>query len=91
LTEGRGAMFYNPENSRGWIVETVYANDPASKILDQMHNDPEAPGESDIGIRNLLYTMILNLRPRRVLEIGCHIGSGAIVIGAALPGTAIPG
>jgi predicted O-methyltransferase YrrM len=77
-------MFYNPENSRGWVAEAVYSNAPAFKLLKKMYNDPEAPGQSDIGIRKLLYTTVLNLRPRRVLEIGCHIGSAAIVMGAAL-------
>ena len=78
-------MFYNPEPSRGWIVEAIYDNDRRTRrTLACMQKDPEAPGESDVGIRNLIYTMVLNLRPRIVLEIGCHIGNGAVVIGSAL-------
>lgn len=71
--------------ARGWAVEAVFDSDKRlCGVLEKMHADPEAPGESDIGVRNLLYTMILNTRPRMVLEIGCHIGTGAVVIGSAL-------
>jgi len=49
-----------------------------------MAADPDAPGFSDIGIRNLLYTLTLSLKPSAVLEIGTHIGHGAVVIGEAL-------
>jgi len=44
----------------------------------------EAAGHSDIGTLNTLHTFIVNLRPRRVLEVGTHIGTGAVVIGSAL-------
>jgi predicted O-methyltransferase YrrM len=46
------------------------------------HN--EAPGHSDVGIQNLLSALCLSLKPRRVLEIGGHIGFGALTIGSAL-------
>jgi predicted O-methyltransferase YrrM len=50
-----------------------------------MWNDrPQTIGHSDICIRNLIYTMVMNTRPRRVLEIGTHIGSCAVVIAAGL-------
>lgn len=78
-------MFYLPESDRGWVVEPIYGESALVKqTLDRMAAHPESPGHSDIGVRNLIYTTIVNLRPRRVLEIGCHIGSGAVVIGAAL-------
>jgi predicted O-methyltransferase YrrM len=52
--------------------------------LDAMSRDPENPGLSDVGVRNLIYALCLSLRPRRVLEIGGHIGVGCVSLGAAL-------
>src|SRR5260221_14038636 len=78
-------MAYTPAPDREWIIEAAYEGDPAVRqTLAAMVLDSQAPGYSDIGIRNLLYTLVLNLRPRRVLEVGTHIGSAAVVIGAAL-------
>lgn len=79
---------YNPESSRGWVVAAAYNGTLArwrvSRTLRRMAKHPEAPGNSDVGVQNLLYTLALSLRPRRVLEIGTHIGTGAVVIGHAL-------
>jgi predicted O-methyltransferase YrrM len=81
-------MFYSPESDRGWTVHSVYdgstTDDCVSATLREMAGDPQAPGQSDIGIRNLIFAMAINLRPRRVLEIGAHIGSGTVVLGHAL-------
>ena len=55
-----------------------------AEILALMAEMPEAPGHSDVGARNLLYTFVISLRPRRVLEVGTHMGSAAVVIGSAL-------
>jgi len=77
-------MFYTPEASRGWQVHKVYEGSDSAQVFEQMASDADAPGESDIGIRNLIYTHVINLRPKRVLEIGSHIGNSALVIGSAL-------
>jgi predicted O-methyltransferase YrrM len=81
-------LFYEPEPSRGWSVLPVYdgsiADERFSRILRAMMADPEAGGHSDVGIQNLIFSLAINLRPRRVLEIGTHIGIGAVIIGHAL-------
>lgn len=80
--------FYNPESGRGWVVDAVYSGALArwrvSRTLRRMARHHEAQGNSDVGVQNLLYTMAVSLRPRRVLEIGTHIGTGAVIIGHAL-------
>jgi predicted O-methyltransferase YrrM len=79
------AKFYNPEPNRDWIVHPVFeGNSNLSRVLDAIHEHPDSPGHSDVGIQNLLYTEILNTRPRRVLEIGTHIGTAAVIMATAL-------
>jgi predicted O-methyltransferase YrrM len=73
---------------RGWDVIPVFANprfgEPYLNALREIREDPEHPGFSDVGIRNLIFTHILNLRPAAVLEIGAHIGTASLIIGQAL-------
>ena len=79
---------YNPESSRGWVVDAVYNGTLArwrvSRTLRKMLKHHEAPGGSDVGVQNLIYMLAVSLRPRRVLEIGTHIGTGAVIVGHAL-------
>ena len=79
---------YTPESSRGWIVGSTFDGSLSSwrisRTLKKMAADPEARGHSDKGVQNLIYTLAVSLRPRRVLEIGTHIGMGAVIIGQAL-------
>jgi predicted O-methyltransferase YrrM len=73
--------------ARGWNVLPVFersANGDLGPLLSQMQCDPAAPGFSDVGIRNLLSALILSIRPQAVLEIGTHIGTAAVIMGAAL-------
>jgi predicted O-methyltransferase YrrM len=80
--------FYNPEGSRGWVVSPIYAGLfgwwRVSRVLRRMQRHSEAPGGSDIGVQNLMVALTTSLRPRRILEIGTHIGMGAVVVGHAL-------
>ena len=79
---------YQPENARGWIVGTTIDGSlnrwRVGRTLRRMDADPEAAGHSDKGVQNLLFSLAVSLRPRRVLEIGTHIGTGAVIIGHAL-------
>lgn len=76
---------YAPDAARGWIVHPVYASDTlVTQTLEEMDRDPDAPGFSDVGTRNLLYCFCVSMRPRRVLEIGSHIGFSSLVIASAL-------
>ncbi len=54
------------------------------ELLEEMEHHPEAAGKSSWGTRNVLHSFTLSLRPTVVLEIGAHIGSASVVIGAAL-------
>lgn len=56
----------------------------APELLAAMENHPQADGRSSWGTRNVLHAFILSLRPKLVLEIGAHIGSASVVMGAAL-------
>lgn len=70
---------------RGWEVLPVFdGNRQLTEALQAMMSSDEAPGHSDVGIQNLLYSEILNNRPRRVLEIGTHIGTASVIMGSAL-------
>jgi predicted O-methyltransferase YrrM len=79
---------YQPDSARGWIVGTTFNGSlnswRVSRTLKRMEAAPEAAGHSDKGVQNLLFSLTVSLRPRRVLEIGTHIGTGAVVIGHAL-------
>ena len=72
-------------DARGWIVEAVTDGDArVTKTHGRMEADPIRPGFSDVGTHNLLSFLTLSLRPRRVLEIGTHIGTAAVLIASAL-------
>jgi predicted O-methyltransferase YrrM len=82
---------HSPEqitSKRGWEVIPNFEPLPFSNAyltaLKALTNDPECPGHSDVGIRNLLFSLVLSLKPESVLEIGGHIGSAALVIGEAM-------
>ncbi len=79
---------YQPENSRGWTVGSIFDGSLNSwrvgRTLKRMAADKEAPGHSDKGVQNLIFSLAVSLRPRRVLEVGTHIGTGAVIIGHAL-------
>ncbi len=76
----------NPDG--GWTVCPVFLNPEYgaeyAATLEKLDADSDAPGFSDVGIRNLLFTHIVNLRPKAVLEIGSHIGTASVVMGQAL-------
>ena len=69
---------------RGWDIVAAFSAWLPDGLLDEMKNHPECPGESSADTRNLLFALILSLRPKSILEIGAHIGSGSVVMGAAL-------
>jgi predicted O-methyltransferase YrrM len=71
---------------RGWdVVPNFIGEESFSRnLLDEMECHPEAAGKSSWGTRNLLQSFVLSMRPSLVLEIGSHIGSGSLAIGAAL-------
>ena len=73
-------------NARGWHVLPSFAGAGLldQRVFDAMQAHPFLPGESAWGTRNLLHAMILGTRPATVLEVGSHIGSASVVIGAAL-------
>ena len=72
--------------ARDWNIIPCYVGERflSQNLLDEMGMHPECPGESSWGTRNMLFTTILSMRPKVVVEIGSHIGSGAVVMGAAL-------
>lgn len=82
---------HNPEkisSKRGWIVPSIYQplmfSNRYLQALEAQARDPESPGHSDVGIKNLLFMLIMSMKPDSILEIGGHIGTAAIVMGEAL-------
>ena len=72
--------------ARGWDVIPAFAR-PAllpEELLIALESHPQSPGKSSWGTRNVLQAFILSMRPKLVVEIGGHIGSASLVIGAAL-------
>lgn len=71
---------------RGWQVVPSFSGQGQlpTGMLEEMQQHPLAPGESAWGTRNILHALILSTRPKTVLEVGSHIGSGSVVIGTAL-------
>jgi len=72
--------------SRGWEVLPVFTEGVRlpTALLEELEQHPLAAGKSSWGTRNMLFSLILSMRPHIVLEIGAHIGSGTVVMGAAL-------
>ena len=72
--------------AREWGVLPNYTGhcEIDSNIYDEMESHPESPGKSSRGTRNLLYSIILSMRPKTILEIGAHIGCASVVMGSAL-------
>jgi predicted O-methyltransferase YrrM len=73
---------------RGWVVRGVFEplefSDAYTATLKAIAEDEISPGHSDVGIRNLLFTMVLSNRPQQVLEVGGHIGTASVVLAEAL-------
>ncbi len=71
-----------------WSLHSVYQPLDFSaaylETLRAMETDPHAPGHSDAGIRNMLFSLTLSFKPDSILELGTHIGSASVVIGEAL-------
>lgn len=78
----------NRPSSRGWSVLPVFENPSYGpeflNSLKQIELDQQSAGLSDVGMRNLLFTHTLNIRPQAILEIGTHIGAAAVVMAQAL-------
>jgi predicted O-methyltransferase YrrM len=72
--------------ARGWDVIPCFSKlgQIPYDLIDEMEKHPEAAGKSSWGTRNLLFSLVLSMRPKLILEIGAHIGSASIVIGSAL-------
>jgi predicted O-methyltransferase YrrM len=53
-------------------------------VMAEMSTHPERIGESSWGTRNVLSAFVLSMRPKLFLEIGSHIGCGAVTVGSAM-------
>ncbi len=70
--------------ARGWEVSDCYSHLLPPGLYDRMSSDAEAAGLSSVGTRNLLHAFCLSMKPKVVLEVGAHIGNGAVAMGLAL-------
>lgn len=73
-------------DARGWDVLPCFTQGAQIpyEFLEELQDHPQAAGKSSWGTRNMLYALILSMKPKRVLEIGTHIGSASVVMGTAL-------
>ena len=71
-------------NKRGWEVLDCYSELLPPGLYQRMAQHPEGAGLSSVGTRNLLHVFTLSMKPKVVLEVGAHIGNGALAIGSAL-------
>ena len=71
---------------RGYEVVPSFFGQPLlnQALIEDMENHAESAGKSSWGTRNVLHAFVLSLRPETILEIGAHIGSASVVMGAAL-------
>lgn len=70
--------------ARGWSVMDCYSHLLPSGLFERMASHAESAGLSSVGTRNLLHSFTLAMKPKIVLEVGAHIGNGAVAIGSAL-------
>lgn len=73
--------------SRNWAPLEVYRpffSEKEEKAFVKILNDPNNPGMSDVGTRNMLFSLITSTNPSLVVEIGAHVGMCSLVIGCAL-------
>jgi len=68
--------FSDPEIAKAW--------DEDHRVISTLYREGELNMGVNPGDRRAIYYLVMSLRPRRVLEIGTHIGTSAIYIGAAL-------
>jgi predicted O-methyltransferase YrrM len=54
-----------------------------SRIFQEIEASALSKGRSDACVRNLLFTLAICIKPRRILEIGSHIGAGTIALACA--------
>ena len=72
---------------RGWDVLDIFSTQRqllSASLFNEMELHSEARGKSSIGTRNILSAFITSMRPSSILEIGAHIGSATVIMGAAL-------
>ena len=68
--------FSDPEIAKAW--------DEDHRAISNLYREGELNMGVNPGDRRAIYSLVMSLRPRRVLEIGTHIGTSAIYIAAAL-------
>lgn len=68
--------FSDPEISKAW--------DEDHRAISALYREGELNMGVNPGDRRAIYSLVMSLRPQRVLEIGTHIGTSAIYIAAAL-------
>jgi predicted O-methyltransferase YrrM len=68
--------FSDPEIAKAW--------DEDHRAISTLYREGELNMGVNPGDRRAIYSLVMSLRPQRVLEIGTHIGTSAIYIAAAL-------
>ena len=71
-------------NQRGWEISKLAPPDSFKKLIDELTISEESAGQSSEGTRALLSMLINTLKPKTLLEVGSHIGLGALSMDMAL-------
>jgi len=81
----REGLIPHPSVVRGHeVVPSFIGSVLPQTLVDEMGSHPEAAGKSSWGTRNVLHAFVLAMRPTLFLEVGAHIGSASVVVGAAM-------
>lgn len=70
-----------------WAPTEVYRPfllDKERQAHDIQLDDAYNAGMSDVGTRNMLFSLIMSTNPALVVELGSHIGIASVIMGAAL-------
>lgn len=62
------------------VYEKLDIDEKVTSALEALYSNPDYRGAADPGVKNLLFSLILSIKPSKILEIGAHIGTTTIVM-----------
>ncbi len=69
-------------------IKKIYQNLHIDKMfvnsLNSLYAHPDCRGAADTGLKNLLFSLTISIRPYRILEIGAHVGTTTLILLYAL-------
>ncbi len=66
------------------IYQDLHIDKMFVNSLNSLYAHPDYRGSADTGVKNLLFSLTISIRPYRVLEIGAHVGTTTLILLYAL-------